>query len=153
MMGVGTEADPFDLARFIAAQDGVYERALAEIRRGRKTGHWMWFVFPQLRGLGISSMSQRFAMASLAEARAYLAHPLLGPRYRECVSALQDLVGTTAVAVFGEVDAAKLASSLTLFAEAAPDDRLFTAALDRWFGGRRDEKTLTLLGSQTARLG
>lgn len=143
--------DPFDLHRFVEAQDGVFERALAEIARGRKTSHWMWFVFPQLRGLGSSAMSQRYAIGSLAEARAYVAHPQLWPRYRECVSALQDLVGTTAEAVFGDVDAAKLRSSLTLFAATAPGDQLIAAALDRWFGGKLDEKTLVLLGAETGR--
>ena len=137
--------DAFDLGRFVDAQFGIHERALAEIRRGRKTSHWMWFIFPQLAGLGFSEMSRRYAIGSLAEARAYLAHPLLGSRYRECVGALQDLVGTTAEAVFGAVDVMKLQSSLTLFAQAAPEDRLFAAALERWFGGVPDRRTLDLL--------
>jgi uncharacterized protein (DUF1810 family) len=105
----------------------------------------MWFVFPQIAGLGHSGMSKRFAIGSLAEAQAYLAHPLLGRRLRECVEAVQDLSGTTAESIFGSVDATKLRSSLTLFAAAAPDERLFAAALDRWFGGAADEFTLTLL--------
>ena len=145
-MTTDPQDDPFDLARFVDAQSGVYESALAEIRRGRKTTHWMWFIFPQIAGLGSSAMSQRYAIGSLAEARAYLAHPVLGTRYRECVAALQDLVGTSAEAVFGGVDAAKLRSSLTLFAAAAPDERLFAAELERWFGGETDPRTLERLG-------
>jgi uncharacterized protein (DUF1810 family) len=137
--------DGFGLERFVDAQFGVYGRALAEIRRGRKTSHWMWFVFPQLAGLGLSEMSQRYAIGSLAEARAYLAHPVLGQRYRECVTSLQDLAGETAETVFGTIDAMKLQSSLTLFAAAAPEERLFTAALEQWCGGERDERTLELL--------
>lgn len=127
-----------DLDRYVAAQEPVYACALAEIRRGAKRTHWMWFIFPQLAGLGRSAMAQRYAIADLDEARAYLAHPLLGPRYIECVSALQDLARGDPVAVFGEVDAAKLRSSLTLF-EAAGAGPLVAAALERWFGGRRDE--------------
>ena len=138
--------DRFDLARFVDAQSGVYDRALAEIRRGRKTSHWMWFVFPQIASLGFSEMSQRYAIGSIAEAQAYLAHPVLGARYRECVAALQDLTGTTAEAVFGGIDATKLRSSLTLFVTAAPDERLFAAALERWFGGEPDPRTLERLG-------
>jgi uncharacterized protein (DUF1810 family) len=137
--------DRFDLARFVDAQSGAYDRALAEIRRGRKTSHWMWYVFPQIFGLGFSEMSQRYAIGSLAEAKAYLAHPVLGARYRECVAALQDLTGTSAKAVFGGIDATKLRSSLTLFAAAAPDERLFAAALERWFGNERDPRTLERL--------
>ena len=140
-----TGNDPFDLNRFVEAQAPTYGRALGEIRRGRKTSHWMWFVFPQVAGLGVSPMSRRYAIGSLDEARAFLAHPVLGRRYRESVAALQDLVGTTAAAVFGDVDAAKLRSSLTLFATAAPDERLFAAALERWFDGQADERTLGLL--------
>ena len=145
-MTTDPQDDRFDLARFVDAQAGTYARALAEIRRGRKTSHWMWFVFPQIAGLGFSEMSQRYAIRSIAEAQAYLAHPVLGARYRECVAALQDLTGTTAKAVFGGVDATKLRSSLTLFAAAAPDERLFAAALERWFGGEPDPRTLERLG-------
>lgn len=131
----------FDLERFVDAQASVYEMALAEIRRGAKRTHWMWFIFPQIRGLGRSEMAQRFAIASLNEARAYLDHPLLGARLRDCVGALQDLTGTSAQAVFGSVDAMKLRSSLTLFAQAGGGG-LFTAALDRWFDGEADAATL-----------
>lgn len=141
--------DSFDLDRFVAAQAGVYDAALAEIRRGQKRTHWMWFVFPQLAGLGRSEMARAYAIASLDEARAYLSHPLLGARLRECVEALQDLVGTTAEAVFGPVDAMKLRSSLTLFAEAG-GERLFAAAIDRWYEGRRDPATLDLLAREMA---
>lgn len=136
--------DPSDLDRFEAAQAGAFDTALAEIRRGRKRSHWMWFVFPQLRGLGHSSMAERYGIGSLAEARAYLDHRLLGSRMRTIVEALQDLVGSTAQEVFGELDAMKLRSSLTLFLEASGDP-LFAAALDRWFNGVRDEATLKLL--------
>ena len=129
------------LARFVEAQKQVYPRVLEEIRRGAKRSHWMWLVFPQLAGLGRSAMAQRYAITDLAEARAYLAHPLLGARYIECVSALQDLIGSDPVEVFGDVDAVKLLSSLTLF-EAASGRPLFAAALDRWFRGERDERTL-----------
>lgn len=133
------------LDRFVAAQEQIYPRALGEIRRGAKRSHWMWYIFPQLAGLGRSAMAQRYAIADLDEAKAYLAHPLLGIRYAECVSALQDLPSSDPVAVFGEVDAVKLCSSLTLF-ESASGNALFGAALDRWFGGKRDSRTLDRLG-------
>ena len=133
------------LERFVVAQEQIYARALEEIRRGKKRSHWMWFIFPQLAGLGRSAMAQRYAIVDEAEARAYLAHPLLGARYVECVSALQDLIGSDAVAVFGDVDAVKLRSSLTLF-ETAGAGALVGAALERWFGGQRDEQTAELLG-------
>lgn len=132
------------LERFVAAQEQVYPRALAEIQRGAKRSHWMWFIFPQLAGLGRSAMAQRYALAGTDEARAYLAHPLLGARYLECVGALQDLDDSDPVAVFGEVDAVKLRSSLTLF-EAAKPSSLMAAALDRWFEGKRDERTMARL--------
>jgi uncharacterized protein (DUF1810 family) len=138
--------DPFDLDRFVAIQRGTYDRALDEIRKGRKRSHWIWYIFPQLAGLGHSPMSQRFAIRSRAEARAYLDHPLLGARYRECVSALQALDGSSAEAVFGTVDAAKLRSSLTLFAEVSVEP-LFAAALDKWFGGQRDDATLAIMAT------
>ncbi|KQX19282.1 MULTISPECIES: DUF1810 domain-containing protein [unclassified Sphingomonas] len=139
----------FDLDRFTTAQETSYDAALAEIRRGRKRGHWMWFVFPQLAGLGRSSTAQRYAIASLDEARAYLAHPVLGARLQACVEALQDLEHGSAEAVFGDIDALKLRSSLTLF-EQAGGERLFAAAIERWFDGRRDEATLRLLGRSAA---
>ena len=142
-------SDNFDLDRFIIAHADSYEAALAEIRRGQKRSHWMWFVFPQIAGLGHSATARHYAIASLAEARAYLAHPLLGSRLRACVGALQDLVGTTAEAVFGPVDAVKLRSSLTLFGQAS-GERLFAAALDRWFDGAPDAATLALLAGDEA---
>ncbi|HZG08109.1 MAG TPA: DUF1810 domain-containing protein [Allosphingosinicella sp.] len=134
-----------DLDRFVEAQAGNYERALAEIISGQKRSHWMWYILPQLAGLGHSAMAQRYAIRDLGEARAYLAHPILGQRLRTVVGALQDLTGTTALAVFGAVDAMKLRSSLTLFA-AATAEPLFSAALQRWFANEPDERTLRLLG-------
>ena len=131
------------LERFVKAQEPVYRRALDEIRRGAKRTHWMWFIFPQLAGLGRSAMAQRYGRRA-EEAGAYLAHPLLGPRYVECVTSLQDLIGSDPVAVFGKVDAVKLRSSLTLF-EAASGSPLFGAALDRWFAGERDPETIARL--------
>lgn len=133
-----------DLERFIEAQEADYQTALSEIRRGSKRSHWMWYIFPQIDGLGHSAMSRRYAIRSLEEARAYLDHPLLGQRLRDCVGALQDLTGTTAEQVFGTVDAVKLRSSLTLFLAVA-NEPLFGAALERWFGGNRDARTLALL--------
>jgi uncharacterized protein (DUF1810 family) len=137
-------ADPHRLDRFVGAQADRFDVALAEIRRGRKRSHWMWFVFPQIAGLGHSPTARHYAIASLDEARAYLDHPLLGERLRACVEALQDLDQSDPRAVFGAVDALKLGSSLTLF-ELAGGGRLFGAALDRWFDGRRDEATLALV--------
>lgn len=137
-------SDTHDLNRFVAAQADIYPAALVEIRRGAKRSHWMWFIFPQVAGLGHSAMAQHYAIRSLEEARDYLAHPVLGVRLRECVAALQDLTGVTAQAVFGDVDAMKLRSSLTLFGEAGAGP-LFVAALERWFAGEKDEATMHLL--------
>src|SRR3954447_15084395 len=122
-----TGDDPFDLQRFVAAQDqgGVHERAVGELRAGRKTSHWMWFVFPQVAGLGHSPMAQRYAVSGLAEARAYLAHPVLGPRLVECARALLAVPGDDRVGVLGSVDALKLRSSMTLFEAAVPDEPVF----------------------------
>jgi uncharacterized protein (DUF1810 family) len=145
----GRVADPFNLDRFVSAHAGSYETALAEIRRGAKRSHWMWYVFPQLAGLGRSEMARHYAIRSLSEARAYLAHPLLGPRLRACVAALQDLTGTSAEAVFGAIDAVKLRSSLTLFEASGFEEA--GAAIDRWFDGRRDEATSRLLTGETGR--
>lgn len=133
------------LDRFVEAQTGLYATALAEIRRGAKRSHWMWFIFPQLAGLGRSETAKQFAIRSIDEAAAYLAHPVLGKRYAECVAALQDLVTSDPIAVFGDIDAMKLRSSLTLF-EAVKPSPLLAAALDRWFGGQRDRATLAMLG-------
>lgn len=137
------------LDRFVEAQTLSYPTALAEIRRGAKRSHWMWFIFPQIAGLGQSATARNFAIRSLEEARAYLEHPILGRRYVECVEALQDLTIGDPVAVFGEIDATKLRSSLTLF-EAAEPQALFAAALDRWFAGDRDSRTLSLVADQAA---
>jgi uncharacterized protein (DUF1810 family) len=135
-----------DLRRFVDAQDGgVHERALAELRAGRKRGHWMWFVFPQIAGLGSSPTAQHYAIADLDEARRYLADPVLGPRLRECAQAVADLGTTDAVGVLGPVDALKLHSSMTLFALADPDEPVFRAVLDRYYGGALDEGTTSRL--------
>jgi len=135
--------DPFDLARFVTAQDAgdTYKHALNELRAGQKTSHWMWFVFPQIAGLGQSSMAKQYAIASLEEARAYAQHPVLGARLRACVATLNALSITNAKTIFGSVDAMKLHSSLTLFTRAAPEEEAFRRALDRFFGGALDPAT------------
>ena len=138
--------DRFDLQRFLDAQDGggTYERALEEVRRGRKASHWMWFVFPQVAGLGSSEMNRRFAITSLDEAVAYLAHPVLGRRLRECTDAVLALPAsvTDAEEVFGWIDSRKLRSSMTLFHRAAPAGEVrFVAVLDRFFAGEPDAAT------------
>ncbi len=135
--------DPYRLQRFVDAQNegGTYERALSELRAGRKTSHWMWFVFPQMAGLGRSPTATAYAISSLEEARAYLAHPVLGPRSRQCTRALAELEGTSAGDVLGALDAMKLRSSMTLFARAAPNEPLFQQVLDRYFDGVADEAT------------
>jgi len=139
-------ADAHDLDRFLTAQEDSYDTALDELKAGRKRSHWIWFVFPQLAGLGQSPTSQYYGVRSLDEASAYLRHPILSGRLHECLKALQTLEETSADRIFGEVDAMKFRSSLTLFAEADPADPIIAAALDRWFGGRKDERTLQLLG-------
>jgi uncharacterized protein (DUF1810 family) len=135
--------DPYDLQRFVAAQDagGTYDRATAELRRGRKTGHWMWFIFPQIAGLGYSPASRTYAITSLAEARAYLAHPVLGARLVECARILTRVSGRTAEQILGEVDALKLRSSVTLFMHAAPGEPVFRQVLDQYFDGVPDSAT------------
>jgi uncharacterized protein (DUF1810 family) len=134
-------SDPFDLQRFVTAQDGVYESALAELRKGRKQSHWMWFVFPQTAGLGRSPTAQHYAIRNLAEARAYLQHPVLGPRLKESARALFELGSTDADRVLGPVDALKLRSSMTLFARADPGEPVFRQVLDQYFGGEADPAT------------
>lgn len=136
-------SDPFSLRRFVDAQDagGTYGAALAELRAGRKASHWMWFVFPQVAGLGRSAMAKMYAISSLAEARAYLDHPVLGPRLLEATRAVAEDTGSTAEEVFGSIDATKLRSSMTLFARAAPDEPLFQRVLDRCFNGIPDAET------------
>ena len=140
-------ADPHDLQRFVDAQDdlGTYDTALAELWSGRKRSHWMWFVFPQLAGLGVSSTAEHFGIHGLAEARAYLAHPVLGPRLRECARAMADRDGHDPVAVLGPVDALKLRSSMTLFAHADPDEPVFRQVLEQYYDGVEDPATLALL--------
>jgi uncharacterized protein (DUF1810 family) len=137
-------ADP--LQRFVAAQEGIYEQALAELIAGRKQSHWMWFIFPQLAGLGRSAMAQRYGIASRAEAEAYFRHPLLGARLIECTLAVLAHAGASAETIFGTVDALKFRSSMTLF-EATSGEREpgFAQALVAFYGGKRDERTLALL--------
>jgi uncharacterized protein (DUF1810 family) len=138
-------ADPYHFQRFIDAQDGVFEVALDELRAGRKESHWMWFIFPQLAGLGRSPSAQYYAIASLDEARKYLDHPLLGPRLRRAVDTVLPWAGShSPEEIFGQVDASKLRSSLTLFDRAAPSD-IIANALNAFFGGDRDGATLALL--------
>jgi uncharacterized protein (DUF1810 family) len=137
---------PFDLDRFVDAQEVAFEGALRELRQGRKTGHWIWFIFPQLVGLGRSEMSRRYGLESVGEARAYLEHPVLGPRLRECVSAVLAASGSTAEQIFGSLDAMKVRSSMTLFHLAAPEEAMFTEVLERWFGGVADQATEALAG-------
>lgn len=135
--------DPYDLERFVTAQDegGTYDRALAELKRGRKTSHWMWFVFPQLAGLGQSPTSRRYAITSLEEAQAYAAHPVLGPRLLECSAVVAATEAGSAEQVFGGIDAQKLHSSMTLFLRALPDEPVFGQVLDRFFDGAPDAAT------------
>ena len=134
-----------DLDRFVNAQQGIYDGVLDELRHGRKTGHWMWFVFPQIAWLGRSAMSEQYAIESLEEARAYLAHPLLGPRLRECAETVLSVQGRTAEEILGSIDAVKLRSSMTLFHRAAPDEPVYQEVLDRYHGGRPDGATDALL--------
>lgn len=147
---MGGMSDAFDLDRFVTAQDrgGTYAAALAELRAGRKRSHWMWFVFPQIAGLGRSGMAEHFAISGLDEARAYLDHPVLGPRLRECAGALTGLPDTDPLHVLGQVDAMKLRSSMTLFARAASDPdtrRLFHSVLEQYYAGEEDPATTTRL--------
>jgi uncharacterized protein (DUF1810 family) len=135
-----------DLARFVAAQRDVYDGVLDELRRGHKTGHWIWFIFPQVAGLGRSAMSEAFAIGSLVEARAYLAHPILGARLRECTAIVAATQGRTPDEMFGSLDAMKVRSSMTLFHRAAPEEPVFSQVLDRFYGGRPDDATDALLG-------
>jgi uncharacterized protein (DUF1810 family) len=139
--------DPYDLERFVDAQDqyGEYARAASELRNGRKTSHWMWYVFPQMRGLGQSQQSHKYGITSLAEARAYLQHPVLGPRLLECTQLLLSVEGRSAVQILGSVDAMKLRSCMTLFSRAAPEESAFRQVLDTYFQGLEDEKTVRLL--------
>jgi len=137
--------DAFDLGRFVSAQASAYDRALAEIRAGLKQSHWMWFVFPQYAGLGSSSTAAHYAIRSRAEAEAYLQHPVLGARLRECAEAVCALKGRSAQEVFGYPDDMKLRSSATLFASVSPPGSVFQRVLDAFFDGAADERTLALL--------
>lgn len=132
----------FDLERFVAAQDPVYDSVLAELRAGKKRSHWMWFVFPQIAGLGSSEMAQRYAIASEDEAADYLAHPVLGRRLRECAAIVAALDAGSAADIFGHPDERKFHSSMTLFADTAPDEAVFQACIDKYFDGEPDPATL-----------
>lgn len=137
--------ESFDLQRFVDAQAGVYDEALAELKAGRKRTHWMWFIFPQVAGLGSSPMARRFALSGPEEARAYLAHPVLGPRYLECVETVNRIEGRSAHDIFGGPDDLKFGSSLTLFLRADPAQATLQLALNTYFGGRPDARTLAIL--------
>lgn len=145
----GSVSGPGDLDRFVAAQEHAYEQALAELRRGRKTGHWIWYVFPQIAGLGTSEMSRYYAIRSLGEARRYLAHPVLGTRLRECARALLEVDGANAEEILGSVDAIKVRSSMTLFHRADPAEDVFTDVLQRYYAGIADPATDQRLGLET----
>jgi uncharacterized protein (DUF1810 family) len=138
------QSDPYNLQRFLEAQDGVFEQVVAELREGRKRGHWMWFVFPQLRGLGHSFMAELYAISSLEEAEAYLSHPVLGARLKECTR-LVNQIDSTVDHIFGYPDNLKFRSSMTLFAQVQGDDQIFKDALERYFGGEPDQRTLSRL--------
>lgn len=141
--------DPYNLARFVAAQQSVYEDALAELREGYKVTHWMWFIFPQIDGLGQSSMSRYYSIKNEQEARQYLAHPVLGPRLLECAEAVLAIEGESALDIFGSPDDMKLRSSMTLFACLSRSRSVFTRVLDKYFEGRPDRMTLRLLGKRS----
>jgi uncharacterized protein (DUF1810 family) len=143
---VSTTNDPYDLNRFVEAQEGDYAQALSEITAGRKRTHWMWYIFPQVAGLGTSSTARDYAIRDLAEAKAYLAHPLLGARLQACAEALLQVEGRSAGEIFGSPDDLKLRSCATLFARALPPGSVFERVLDRFYGGEPDPKTLELLG-------
>ena len=136
--------DPHDLRRFVEAQENDYEHALSEIRSGRKRSHWMWYVFPQLAGLGMSATSQHYAVKSLAEAEAYLAHPVLGPRLIACAEAVLRIDGRSALEILGSPDDMKLRSCATLFAYVSPEGSVFHRVIDKYCDGQPDEKTLSL---------
>jgi len=140
-----TVADPFALQRFVDAQDKVIDRVRAELRAGRKTSHWMWFIFPQIEGLGFSQMAQRYAVGSVEQAVAYLAHPVLGPRLIECAKLVLAVENRSAESILGGIDAIKLRSSMTLFGAVAKDELVFGAVLEKYFGGARDPATLERL--------
>jgi uncharacterized protein (DUF1810 family) len=138
--------DPHDLERFVSAQEPTYAEAADELRAGRKTSHWMWFVFPQLRDLGQSATAKRYGIASRAEAEAYLQHPVLGPRLKECVALVLAISGRNAHAIFGSPDDLKFRSSMTLFSGVAPEEPIFKEAIEKYYGGKPDPRTIALLG-------
>jgi uncharacterized protein (DUF1810 family) len=138
-------SDPHNLKRFVDTQNPVYQQVCAELRLGRKKSHWMWFIFPQLRGLGRSPMAIKFSISSRQEAEAYLGHPILGPRLRECTRLVNFLEGSSIHEIFGDPDDLKFRSSMTLFAAVTPDERIFSDALQKYFGGEPDGRTLELL--------
>jgi uncharacterized protein (DUF1810 family) len=139
--------DPHDLDRFVQAQEGDYDRALSEVRAGRKRSHWMWYIFPQYDGLGFSPTSRRYSIKSVAEAEAYLAHPVLGPRLTECAEAALRVEGRSALEVFGSPDDMKLRSCATLFAHVSPAGSVFERLLSKYFDGQRDDRTLRLIAA------
>jgi uncharacterized protein (DUF1810 family) len=139
------DLDRYNLQRFIQAQEPVYQRATAELRQGRKRTHWMWFIFPQIRGLGHSEVAQRFSIGSLYEAEAYFEHPILGSRLKECTELVNAIEGRSIEHIFGQPDHLKFRSCMTLFAQAAPGEKIFNEALDKYFAGSPDEATLSRL--------
>ena len=140
-----SSADPYNLDRFVQAQDGVFDRVLKELRSGVKVGHWMWFIFPQIKGLGRSPISIEFAISSQDEARAYLQHSILGPRLKECTRLVLSVEDRSVGEIFGSPDDMKFRSSMTLFAQVSPDDDIFLRALQKYFGGVPDRLTLDRL--------
>jgi len=146
-MADSSNSDPCNLQRFIEAQEKVYDRVVGELRRGRKTSHWMWFVFPQIKGLGHSAMAVRYAIQSPAEARAYLRHPVLGPRLRECTALVNAVEARSIEEIFWSPDDLKFRSCMTLFAQTAEDNQVFIEALRKYFGGSEDARTLEHLRS------
>ncbi|WP_242065283.1 DUF1810 domain-containing protein [Trichocoleus sp. FACHB-262] len=144
-MKSGNAGDPYDLNRFVQAQERDYERALSEVKNGRKRSHWMWYIFPQFDGLGFSATSKQYAIKSVAEAKAYLSHPILGPRLIACGEAALNVEGRTAHEIFGSPDDMKLKSCATLFAYVSPEGSVFEQVLNKFFQGDRDQKTLDLL--------
>jgi uncharacterized protein (DUF1810 family) len=142
-------SDPHNLSRFIDAQAGVYSGAVEELKRGTKTGHWIWFIFPQIEGLGHSGMSRRFSISSIDEAKAYSEHPILGSRLIECIELVMAVEGKSAEQIFGHIDALKFRSCLTLFAIARNDETLYQQALDKYFDGARDPLTMQALEGAT----
>ena len=143
--GSADGGDPFELSRFVDAQDKIYDRVLAELNSGRKASHWMWFVFPQIEGLGFSATSQFYSIKSLEEARQYLGHPVLGQRLKECAETILALEGLSASSIFGYPDDLKLRSSMTLFASVAEPQSVFSRVLEKYYHGNRDERTVSLL--------